>query len=493
MGGMRASPAAAPPRLRALAELAEQVGAAGDRAALAERAVELSARLAGDAALLWLPSSDNERLICAAVDHPHPAGRELLAAIRTRIGALERGPVARVVSTGEPLLADGLEVPIRLVEVHPEFQKWVVRFGISSVAVLPLRSRGRTVGALGMCRDDGRPPYSDEDVLFLQAVADVVAVGIDLDQLLTDSTTTLDELRRQSELVNHVSDAVIVLDADQRVLSWNAAAERIYGYSPGEVVGGDLFTLLVTECLTADGLSTGREEVLAAIEQTGGWTGELRERHADGTAVETLTSFSALPDTAAGAGAVVVVSRDVTEQRHKEHLATHDALTGLPNRRLLSEHLQLAIHQAARSQIPLAVIFMDLNGFKAVNDRLGHDAGDEVLRVTARRLGEVVRASDVVARLGGDEFVVIATNVTAEGAQVLGERLLTGLTVPMTVAGAELVVPPSVGVVLSLGAESPDELLRSADTAMYEAKQRGIGIACTGVGMRPVPVPAGSY
>jgi diguanylate cyclase (GGDEF)-like protein/PAS domain S-box-containing protein len=340
------------------------------------------------------------------------------------------------------------------------------------------------VGALATSRDAGNGSYDNDDVVFMQGLADVVAAGLDIARLVTDSATAVDELRRQSELVDHVSDAVIVLDADQRVVSWNAAAERIYGYDPGDVLGGDLFALLATEFHTVDGDEVGREQVVTQALDTGGWSGELRERHADGHPVHTLASFSALPESNGGLGGIVVVNRDVTEQRHKEHLATHDALTDLPNRRLMSDRLRLATEHAARDNAGMAVLFLDLNGFKAVNDRLGHDAGDEVLRVTARRLTEHVRGGDVVARLGGDEFVVIATGISPNGAGLLGRRLLRGLGMPITIDEEAVTVPASIGIAISVGAEQPDDLLRAADAAMYQAKQQGCGMVFA---VQPVP------
>ncbi|HVQ89807.1 MAG TPA: diguanylate cyclase [Mycobacteriales bacterium] len=476
---MRSWPADPAPvsRLLALAELAELVGAAVSLQTLAERVVELAARQAGDASVLWLPSLSSGELECAAVHHPEPAGRTLLAEVQAEIGDLDSGAAFTVVSTGEALLADVPEGLLPVMDVHPGYQAWLRRYGVSAIAILPLRARGRVVGALAMSRDRGREGYQDDDVLFLQALADVAGAGVGLDRLQIDSTIAMEELRREGELVNHVSDAVVVLDAEQRVVSWNSAAERIYGYQRGEVLDGDLFALLATDFWAMDGEATCREEVIANTLRTGGWAGELRERGADGRIVQSLASFSGLPDNTAGPGGIVVVNRDVTEQRHKEHLATHDALTSLPNRRLMSERLDRALAEAVRTRLSMALIFLDLNGFKAVNDRLGHDAGDEVLRVTARRLVDLVRGSDVVSRLGGDEFVVIATDVGPDGAHTLGRRILVGVSTPILVAGEWLVVPPSIGIALAGGTENPDELLRAADAAMYRAKQQGIGIA----------------
>jgi diguanylate cyclase (GGDEF)-like protein/PAS domain S-box-containing protein len=466
----------APAQLRALAGLAELVATGVAQDELVEQVVHRAAHLVGDAAMLWLLPTGEERVVCVAATHPDPAGRELLAEVGTAVPDLEHGPIRAVLATGAQLVVDGFDAT-GVDDAHPGYQRWQRQFGSSCVAVLPMRTRGRVVGALALSRDRDGADYSDDDIAFMQALSDVAAAGLDIARLITDSATAMDDLRRQSELVDHVSDAVIVLDADQRVVSWNAAAERIYGYSPGEVVGGDLFTLLATEYWTIEGEPVDGAQVVEETVRTGGWRGELRERRADGSTVQSLASFSELPDNAGKPGGIVVVNRDVTDQRHKEHLATHDALTGLPNRRVIVDCLQRAMDLAARENGSMAVAFLDLNGFKGVNDRLGHDAGDEVLRVTARRLAGLVRGNDVVVRLGGDEFVVVAGEVGRDGAEQLGRRLLAGLSAPMTLAGESVTVPPSIGIALSPGTDDPDELLRTADAAMYDAKQRGSGVA----------------
>jgi diguanylate cyclase (GGDEF)-like protein/PAS domain S-box-containing protein len=482
---MRSWPADSPARaqLRALAGLAELVAGGADADEVLEQVAHRSARLVGDAAMVWLASTGEERVACVAASHPDPAGEALIAELRAAIAGAVIEPIQTVIATGVPVRVAEFDTA-ELAAAYPSYAEWVQRFGVSHLAVLPMRSRGRVVGALTLSRDGGRPEHTDDDLAFAQALADIVAAGLDIGRLIVDSATALDELRRQSELVDHVSDAVIVLDAEQRVVSWNAAAERIYGYSPGDVLGGDLFALLATEYWSIDGSPITREQVVEQTVSTGGWRGELRERRADGSTVQTLASFSELPDPAGQPSGIVVVNRDVTEQRHKEHLATHDALTGLPNRRVITDCLQRAMDRTGGDGAGMAVLFLDLNGFKAVNDRLGHDAGDEVLRITARRLAGLVRGNDVVVRLGGDEFVVVASEVGQDGAELLGRRLLAGLNAPITLAGEAVVVPPSIGIALYDGTENPDELLRTADTAMYAAKQQRSGIA-----FAPVELP----
>jgi diguanylate cyclase (GGDEF)-like protein len=171
--------------------------------------------------------------------------------------------------------------------------------------------------------------------------------------------------------------------------------------------------------------------------------------------------------------------QDVTQRRRSEEqiirLAHYDELTGLANRNLFSTHLSHAITRAQRNDSRLAVLFIDLDRFKNINDALGHDVGDEVLQVVARRLSEALRASDILARLGGDEFVVIAENVTQpDTVAVLANKLLAAVDHPLPVRGQEFVLTASIGVSLYPGDGSDAHtLLKNADTAMYRAKEQG--------------------
>lgn len=170
----------------------------------------------------------------------------------------------------------------------------------------------------------------------------------------------------------------------------------------------------------------------------------------------------------------VSVNRDITELRRAEHNATHDPLTGLPNRRLLDDRLKHALARAARRQASLAVLFVDLDDFKSVNDTFGHDEGDVVLRTCARRLQRSLRASDTVTRLGGDEFVVVAEDVASvNDAACVAQRILDSMIIPVPVVGGVITISASIGVVLSSGSDAAADLLRRADSAMYAAKQAG--------------------
>ncbi|HZB75184.1 MAG TPA: EAL domain-containing protein [Solirubrobacteraceae bacterium] len=170
------------------------------------------------------------------------------------------------------------------------------------------------------------------------------------------------------------------------------------------------------------------------------------------------------------------VQRSGRHARLNERMALHDALTGLPNRALLADRLEHALTLRARRQTQLALLLLDLDRFKVVNDSLGHGAGDQLLRHVAEQLEDVVRTGDTVARLGGDEFVVVLENVNsaAEPSEVAA-RILRKLSEPVTIGGSDIVVGASVGIVIPEGDEEPETLLRHADLAMYRAKAHGRG------------------
>ena len=176
---------------------------------------------------------------------------------------------------------------------------------------------------------------------------------------------------------------------------------------------------------------------------------------------------------------MVGVTRDITVRKRREdevwHLANFDALTGLPNRRLFSDRLQAAVSHAERRQSRLAVVFIDLDRFKEINDALGHSAGDRVLQAAAARLAAELRDADTVARLSGDEFTAVLADVAGpDSVQPVVERLLEVMARPLDLDGQPVSLSCSIGVALyPAHGDSPDTLLGAADRAMYRAKQAG--------------------
>jgi diguanylate cyclase (GGDEF)-like protein/PAS domain S-box-containing protein len=277
-------------------------------------------------------------------------------------------------------------------------------------------------------------------------------------------------------LVHHASDLITVVDADGRILYQSPSSEPLMGIAADALVGTRLEKLVVTEDrpLLEGILADAAAEPGAAV------TGGFRVRHADGSNRDVDAIVSNLLDDTSVRG-LVVNARDVTErsrlEAELERRALFDSLTGLPNRAVFRDRLEHALARTARRPETLAVLLLDLDGFKLVNDSLGHDAGDELLVVLGGRVTGCARSSDTVARLGGDEFAILLEDaVSEESALALAERILAALKQPFEVRGREVFVSASVGIALDDGsAAQPDDLIRNADTAMYSAKADGKG------------------
>jgi diguanylate cyclase (GGDEF)-like protein/PAS domain S-box-containing protein len=469
-------------RLRALVGIARAANSAlADPARLATVVVG-AAVLVGDSASVWTQSSTHRTLNRIGATHRVPAAEQ---ALRQMPGSITIGDydgfVTAVTDSGVAAVLDPAEIRTNLDALDPALVAGLSTRGIGAVSIQPLRAEGHPTGILVVTRDDGGTAFTEPELAFLQAVADMAANSLSTVDLLNGSALAFEEMRAQAEIVNQVSDVIVSWDGDGRIVTWNTAAEGVYLYSLADAVGCDAHALLDTRFLGEDGEPLTFEDVIPSIRDAGVWTGELRQRRADGEEVEIICSLTGLPEQAGSSFAAIMVNHDVTEQRRKERLALNDALTGLPNRRFLTHHLAQTLKRWRPGTPPMGVYFLDLDGFKKVNDTMGHDAGDEVLRVTAARLTEVLRGGDVVARLGGDEFVVVCHAVgDRDAAHAVAARLIESCGLPIPVGGGESAhVVPSIGIAMVDDESAPpdgqefeaDEVLKLADSAMYEAKR----------------------
>jgi diguanylate cyclase (GGDEF)-like protein/PAS domain S-box-containing protein len=268
-------------------------------------------------------------------------------------------------------------------------------------------------------------------------------------------------------------EAILVSDADNRILAINPAFTRITGYSEAEVLGENPRILKSGETPAEHYIAMWRD-----LKLHGYWQGEFSNRRKDGTVYDVLAAISAVHDDAGQLSHYVGIETDISEMKAAEarieHLAYHDALTGLPNRMLLLERAGLALALAARRREHAAILFLDLDRFKEVNDSLGHAAGDALLIEAGRRLAEMMRETDTVSRLGGDEFVLLLPGVGAQGAQEVSDKVLAAMRQPFGIEGHSLRLSTSIGIAL-FPEDGGDigELLKNADAALYRAKQEG--------------------
>ncbi|WDS37690.1 GGDEF domain-containing phosphodiesterase [Pseudoxanthomonas sp.] len=283
------------------------------------------------------------------------------------------------------------------------------------------------------------------------------------------------EHRVASEVMRSMSEAVAVLDSEYRFITVNPSFSRMTGYDGAEVAGQPLALL---DSRKNAGDSTSR--LSNRLQHDGRWSGEAWKARKDGEEILCRIETNVVPDASGQQLMVVLVLNDITEQKRVEqelrYLANYDTLTSLPNRSLLSERLSRAVVRARRERSRVAVLFIDLDRFKDINDSLGHATGDRILRAAAARVQQTVGAQHTVARLSGDEFTVVLEAIASLAeAERVAERVIQAFTQPLSFSeGLELAVSPSIGIsVYPDHAQVPTELLKHADTAMYQAKAAG--------------------
>jgi diguanylate cyclase (GGDEF)-like protein/PAS domain S-box-containing protein len=307
--------------------------------------------------------------------------------------------------------------------------------------------------------------------------------GVQVSMRVHEMKAALESLRVAKErLSSHMNNSpllAIELDASLTVIECGQQIHDLVGIEPSGVVGQSLLSLIQSGGQLAQALAEALGRLQRGEESRN--RVEVALSHANGKTVHTEWFNSALTDAAGRVSSIMALVQDVTARaladEQLRRIATHDGLTGLYNRRGLTDRLNQCIVRYQRSETPLALLFIDLDGFKHVNDRFGHAEGDEVLCEVARRLLTVVRGSDVVARIGGDEFVVLLEGDASKIAvEQLSERIQRSLDAPCRFANGSAQIGASIGVALCPpGFADAVELMRAADAAMYEAKRAGKG------------------
>ncbi|BCB28577.1 hypothetical protein SKTS_34630 [Sulfurimicrobium lacus] len=281
-------------------------------------------------------------------------------------------------------------------------------------------------------------------------------------------------MRLYASVFEHSAEGILISDKENRILAVNQTFTQLTGYSFDEVRGKN-------PRMFASGQTQPQvyQDMWAMLTKKGQWQGEIWDRRKDGSVYPKWMSVSVVRDVDGELTHYIASFSDITERKAVEarisHLAHHDALTGLLNRFSLQGRLEQALSSARREQRPLAVMFIDMDRFKTINDTLGHAVGDEMLVEVAQRLREHVRDSDIVARLGGDEFVIVLSKVEdATAAARVADKILHALGQPYRIGENELRSTPSIGLAFYPDdGELAETLMKNADTAMYHAKAQG--------------------
>lgn len=343
-----------------------------------------------------------------------------------------------------------------------KIQKWKAQVQAANEAKVTAR-------AYQLCRADGV-------LRTFEIVAEPLSDGSTLLTFVDITEKRLEEVRRQraANVFSHSHEGIMILDPDGSIVEVNSAFSRITGYNANEIRGKS--HLILRSDLQNDDFYHNMWQTLL---QRGNWCGELWNRTRGGQLYAALTDITAVNDADGAVQNYVVLFSDITQmkdyQRQLERAAHYDALTGLPNRVLLADRLREGMIACLHRNVSLAVLYLDLDGFKQINDLHGHSVGDQLLLILSQRLKEVLRDGDTLSRIGGDEFVAVLNGLEHEiDCFPIIERLLHVAAQPFMLADMELSITVSIGVTFyPRDNGEADLLMRHADQAMYHAKQQG--------------------
>ncbi len=333
-----------------------------------------------------------------------------------------------------------------------------------------LRTMAEGKDLIGLTKSGAQIPV---EISLNYANIDDQSIGIATIRDVSDRKQAEQAMRQAATVFENTDEAIVITDINNQIISANNAFQNISGYNRNEVVGRPA----LFHCTLKD---TGMDKTIQAeLEQGGQWRGELEACRNTGFAYPIWLSISAVKNEDDKVSSYIHVFSDISAFKKTEatlkHLAHHDALTGLPNRSMFKNELQAAISSSKRHNTHAALLFLDLDRFKIINDTLGHACGDQLLKIVAERLKECVRGEDTVARLGGDEFTIILREIShIEDAATVAEKIIRTLSLPTNIDGRSVVISTSIGIsIYPNDAQDAEHLAQAADAAMYRAKEQG--------------------
>jgi diguanylate cyclase (GGDEF)-like protein/PAS domain S-box-containing protein len=345
-------------------------------------------------------------------------------------------------------------------------------FNWNASASLPLHQKDSVIGVINFYSTEANVFEDDVQKLLCEMALDISsAIGRFADELQKNKMQ--DDLRKLSLAVEQSPNSIVITDLDAKIVFANSALLKSSGYSESEMIGQNPRIL-------QSGKTPKQvyEEMWATITRGEIWKGELINRRKDGTEYIEYVMISPIRDDEGKITNYLAIKDDITEKLQTgeriQFLAHFDQLTGLPNRTLLQDHFRYALSLAQHSSNNLAIMLVDLDHFKYINDTLGHSIGDQMLIELAKRIKSVLRDEDTVSRSGGDEFVIVLPTASANNAANLADRLLEIISVPFVVDQHELITTASIGIAIYPNDGDDIEMLyKNADNAMYKAKQAG--------------------
>lgn len=355
------------------------------------------------------------------------------------------------------------DVPKSAYANHPCYRD----FGLASYIGAPILVSGNVFGTINFSSPNALAREFGHDIEFIRLLARWA--GAFLDRLHFE-----EELELAASIYQNSSEGMMIADADNNIVAVNPAMEQITGYSARELIGKNPRLLKSGQHDEAF-----YHEMWDSLIKTGCWQGEIWNVRKNGEAFAEKLSINTIYQDDGSVRRRVALLSDITDKKRTDELiwqqANFDALTALPNRRMFKDRLAQEVKKSNRSKQPLALLFIDLDHFKEVNDTLGHEMGDALLIEVARRITGCVRETDTVARIGGDEFTLILTNLEDPASvERIAENLISQLQQPFELGRGQALISASIGVALYPDeAGDVDTLLRLADDAMYTAKQQG--------------------
>jgi len=413
---------------------------------------------------------ENEEMLCSIL-LMDSAGKHLLTGAAPRLpnffnSAIHGVAIGVGVGSCGTSAYIGQRVVVQDIRTHPywlHYKELAAKANLKSCWSEPIKNAsGKVVGTFAIYHREPQAPSKD-DIQLIEQAASLAGLAI-------DQSRVNEELQLALLIYQNSSEAMMVTDADGTILTINAAFTRLTGCTQDEVIGKNPTTF---------SNHAFYDTVWQEIDATGHWQGEIVDRRKNGESYTKWLTINTIFNEDGSVHRRVVLFYDITEKKKTEELiwqqANFDTLTSLPNRRMFLDRLDQDIKKAHRAGLPLALLFLDLDRFKEINDTLGHGMGDLLLQEAAKRLVHCVRESDTVARLGGDEFTVILGELDEPGCvERVVQDILRKLSEPFQLGEEMAYVSTSIGITLYPDdADNIEALLKNADQAMYAAKQQG--------------------